>query len=67
MREINDWEDLNAKTLLLRGIYANGLLVESCSKRYLTEISNMRILGQEDCAVSQDVDKVLIQLLVETY
>ena len=24
MREINDWEDLNAKTLLLRGIYANG-------------------------------------------
>jgi hypothetical protein len=49
------------------GVYANGLLVESCSKRYLTEISNMRILGQEDCAVSQDVDKVLIQLLVETY
>ena len=22
--EINDWEDLNAKTALLRGIYANG-------------------------------------------
>ena len=21
---INEWEDLNAKTLLLRGIYANG-------------------------------------------
>jgi superfamily II DNA/RNA helicase len=24
IREINDWEDLNAKTELLRGIYANG-------------------------------------------
>jgi len=24
MTEINEWEDLNAKTLLLRGIYANG-------------------------------------------
>ena len=24
LTEINDWEDLNAKTLLLRGIYANG-------------------------------------------
>lgn len=26
------------------GIYANGLLVESCSKRYLKEISNMTLL-----------------------
>ena len=26
------------------GIYANGLLVESCSKRYLKEVSNMEIL-----------------------
>ena len=26
------------------GVYANGLLVESCSKRYLQEKSNMRIL-----------------------
>ena len=26
------------------GIYANGLLVESCSKRYLKEISNMELL-----------------------
>lgn len=26
------------------GIYANGLLVESCSKRYLKELSNMRLL-----------------------
>ena len=27
------------------GIYANGLLVESCSKRYLKELSNMEIVG----------------------
>jgi len=27
------------------GIYANGLLVESCSKRYLLEHSNMKLLG----------------------
>ena len=26
------------------GVYANGLLVESCSKRYLKELSNMRLL-----------------------
>jgi hypothetical protein len=26
------------------GVYANGLLVESCSKRYLTEIANMILL-----------------------
>ena len=26
------------------GVYANGLLVETCSKRYLTELSNMKIL-----------------------
>lgn len=26
------------------GVYANGLLVESCSKRYLTEIANMTML-----------------------
>ena len=29
------------------GVYANGLLVESCSKRYLTELSNMRIIGED--------------------
>jgi hypothetical protein len=40
------------------GIYANGLLVESCSKRYLTELSTMRILGEEDCSVSEDVGGV---------
>jgi hypothetical protein len=26
------------------GVYANGLLVESCSKRYLKELSGMRLL-----------------------
>jgi len=26
------------------GIYANGLLVETCSKRYLTELSNMKLI-----------------------
>ena len=34
------------------GIYANGLLVESCSKRYLMEMSNMRILGEDDCSLT---------------
>jgi hypothetical protein len=29
------------------GIYANGLLVESCSKRYLSELSNMERIGGE--------------------
>ena len=37
------------------GIYANGLLVESCSKRYLTELSNMRLLGEEDSSVTEGV------------
>jgi hypothetical protein len=52
------------------GIYANGLLVESCSKRYLTEISNMRILGEADCSASENVVKVPFNMdrqLVETY
>jgi hypothetical protein len=52
------------------GIYANGLLVESCSKRYLTELSNMRILGEEDCSVSENVDKVsnnIMRQLIDTY
>ena len=26
------------------GIYANGLLVESCSRRYLIELSNMNLI-----------------------
>jgi hypothetical protein len=37
------------------GIYANGLLVESCSKRFLTEMSNMRLLGEEDTSLTEDV------------
>ena len=37
------------------GVYANGLLVESCSKRYLTELSNMRILGEEDSRLKDNV------------
>lgn len=37
------------------GVYANGLLVESCSKRYLSELSNMRILGEEDSAIKDDI------------
>ena len=26
------------------GVYANGLMVETCSKRYLTELSHMDII-----------------------
>ncbi len=37
------------------GIYANGLLVETCSKRYIKELSGMRILGEEDCTASQSM------------
>ena len=40
------------------GIYANGLLVESCSEANLRELSNMRILGEEDCSLYQDIDNV---------
>jgi hypothetical protein len=36
------------------GIYANGLLVESCSKRYLMEMSCMRIVGEEYSRVVED-------------
>jgi hypothetical protein len=52
------------------GIYANGLLVESCSKRYLKELSKMRILG-EDCVMTQDIQLMNvtdnITGLIETY
>ena len=61
----------NSDYFMNYGIYANGLLVESCSKRYLTEISNMQIMGENDCAVSQDIyiDGVsnIINQLVDTY
>jgi hypothetical protein len=55
--------------LMNYGIYANGLLVESCSERNLMELSNMRILGQEDCVVYENVDKVpfIMRELVHTY
>ena len=52
------------------GIYANGLLVESCSIDYLIQYSNLKIMGEEDCSVYQDVDKVpnnMCRPLVETY
>jgi len=38
------------------GVYANGLLVETCSKRYLTELSNMRILGEEEACCKAPVN-----------
>jgi len=54
--------------LMNYGIYANGLLVESCSERNLRYLSNMRILGEEDCSISKDVDNVFImRQLVDTY
>jgi hypothetical protein len=54
------------------GIYANGLLVESCSKRYLMEVSKMTLLGEEDCAISEEVHidggaSNIIRQLVDTY
>jgi len=33
------------------GIYANGLLVETCSQRYLKELSNMVLLGDSNSSV----------------
>ena len=33
----------NESDLTMDGIYANGLLVESCSKQYLRELSNMTL------------------------
>jgi hypothetical protein len=56
--------------LMNYGIYANGLLVESCSERNLRYLSNMRILGEADCSVSENVDKVSNNMgrqLVDTY
>jgi len=50
------------------GIYANGLLVESCSIECLI-YSNMKILGKDESAVSQDGDNVfnnMTQQLVQT-
>jgi len=49
------------------GIYANGLLVESCSIDYLIKYSNLKIMGQDTNVVSQDVGNVLSRQLVDTY
>jgi len=40
------------------GIYANGLLVESCSIEYLIKYSNLKILAEEDSAISEDLCNV---------
>jgi hypothetical protein len=49
------------------GIYANGLLVESCSIDYLIKYSNLKIMGEDTNIVSQDAGKVLSRQLVDTY
>lgn len=51
------------------GIYANGLLVESCSIEYLVKYSNLKILGEEDSSVSEHVGNVsnnMMRQLVDT-
>ena len=40
------------------GIYANGLLVESCSIEYLIQYSSMKILGVNDSALCEDIGNV---------
>lgn len=52
------------------GIYANGLLVESCSIDYLIKYSNLKIMVEEDSSVFQDVGNVPFNMtcqLVDTY
>jgi len=51
------------------GIYANGLLVESCSKRYLTELSNMRIIGEDEACYDTPKVNVFSELgsFVQTF
>jgi surface protein len=51
------------------GVYANGLLVESCSKRYLTELSNMRIIGEDEACYDTPKVNVFSELgaFVQTY
>jgi hypothetical protein len=51
------------------GIYANGLLVESCSIEYLIKYSNLKILGEEDSAISEDLGNIsnnMTRQLVDT-
>ncbi len=52
------------------GIYANGLLVESCSIEYLIKYSNLKISSEADSAISEGVDKVsnnMSRQLVDIY
>jgi surface protein len=51
------------------GVYANGLLVESCSKRYLTELSNMRIIGEDEACYDTPKVNVFSELgaFVQTF
>jgi surface protein len=51
------------------GVYANGLLVETCSKRYLTELSNMRIIGEDEACYDTPKVNVFSELgaFVQTY
>ena len=52
------------------GIYANGLLVESCSIEYLIKYSNLKISSQSDSAISDDFVQVsnnMTRQLVDTY
>ena len=51
------------------GVYANGLLVETCSKRYLTELSNMRIIGEDEACYDAPSVNVFSELgaFVQTF
>ncbi len=51
------------------GVYANGLLVETCSKRYLTELSNMRIIGEDEACYDTPKVNVFSELgaFVQTF
>ena len=52
------------------GIYANGLLVESCSIEYLIKYSSLKILAEADSAISDDFVQVSNNMgrqLVDTY
>jgi hypothetical protein len=35
----------NSNRYTLYGVYANGMLVESCSKRYIKEYANMEMIN----------------------
>jgi hypothetical protein len=48
------------------GIYANGLLVESCSIDYLIKYSNLKIMGQDTCVTCQEMPNNMIHHLVDT-